>query len=188
MLESVDDVTRKEIDMLREIQDRDLLVGNTPFDIEITDIVDVTPELRYWGFKRYRLKKQIEKGYRLIQFGQGGDGSMYCFWDYPGRTERMPVVIFGSEGGAFVHSNNLTDMCLLLNSYQDLDFHEWVINRKEADMRREYPDYDFASLHGITHPIIGSGRVLAEDVRKNAQISHPSFEEWVAANTGGLLW
>ncbi|HEV2800834.1 MAG TPA: hypothetical protein VGW12_10075 [Pyrinomonadaceae bacterium] len=110
---------------------------------------------------------------QFAPFGQGPDGSSYCYWLYGGRKlEQSPVVFLGSEG---VDNTVLADtteefLSLLAVGYDELGFPYRQVEETENLLRfRAWLKHEF----GISPP------ENADALIAGAKVKHPDLEAWV---------
>jgi hypothetical protein len=116
---------------------------------------------------------------QFVVFGKDGDGSLYAFWLYPGRTlADAPVVFLGSEGtDCGVLAGNLDEFLgLLAVGAEELGFKaSWGNVASPSDLtprKMEFRDWLRRSF-GITAPNDPMEVITA------ARRSHPEFETWL---------
>jgi hypothetical protein len=110
---------------------------------------------------------------QFAPFGQGPDGSSYCYWLYGGRKlEQSPIVFLGSEG---VENTVLADttedfLSLLAVGYDELGFPYRQVEETENLIRfRTWLKNEF----GIIPP------EDAEALIAGAKAKHPDLGAWV---------
>lgn len=110
---------------------------------------------------------------QFVPFGQGPDGSSYCYWLYGGRElERSPIAFLGSEG---VDNTILADttedfLSLLAVGYDELGFPYRQVEETEHLLRfRAWLKNEF----GISPP------EDAEALIEEAKAKHPDLGAWV---------
>lgn len=110
---------------------------------------------------------------QFIPFGQGPDGSSYCYWLYGGRKpERAPVVFLGSEGvDNTVLADNTSDfLSLLAVGYDEIGFPYRQAEETDKLLRfRTWLEREF----GIVPP------ENAEGLIEKAKANHPDLGQWI---------
>lgn len=113
---------------------------------------------------------------QFIQFGHNGDGSLYCFWLYEGRSlDSAPIVFLGSEGqDNAVLANNLKEFfALLAEGYDELGFPTGRLEKLETEANLKFREW-LQNEFGILTP------ADAEQFIAAAQSAHPNLEEWIS--------
>ncbi|HET6250635.1 MAG TPA: hypothetical protein VFE47_23305 [Tepidisphaeraceae bacterium] len=110
----------------------------------------------------------------FVIFAQEGDGALFGFWMYDGRTlDNAPLVVLNSEGGVSLLANNLKDFFSLLA----IGGNEFGGDFEEADEPAEGLDHFRKWLKNELNisPAKNPVRALMK-VEQN----HPSLEKWMA--------
>lgn len=120
---------------------------------------------------------------KLLPFAQAnGSGSIYAFWN-DGSSEdlgKLPVVVFGDEGGVHVVAENLLSLMQLLTVDSEIS-----VYHDEAYFYKDEDDYEESEGHGTYVSWLKENFNLdpiskTEDLIRHAQKKHkPDFDAWL---------
>ncbi|WP_104042003.1 SMI1/KNR4 family protein [Vibrio hyugaensis] len=119
----------------------------------------------YWfGFRDVESK--------LVQFGAGPDGSLYCIWD--NDAGGYPIVHMGSEGGELkILASSFVDFLRLLAiGYDEIGFNDLSEPPVEDCSNVEFQTWVEGEF-GVDIPSIGSA------ITEPAEAANPDFAKWV---------
>lgn len=110
---------------------------------------------------------------QFIPFGQGPDGSSYCYWLYGGRKlEQAPVVFLGSEGvdNTVLADNTRDFLSLLAVGYDELGSPYREVEETDNLLRfRAWLEGEF----GMVPPEDAEGLI------EKAKANHPDLDKWI---------